>query len=184
MFKFPEEHRLDNLRGCADSLLEKINGESFHLFFMGDVGCGKTYLANLIADWKNGEVKDHFQYHNVRNLYFDYINLIGAQESDKDELKKNHFEIMNQCNVVLDDIGSEAPKTVKAHDHIGYFIESRYDYARIKKSSNTIFTTNLESKEINQTYGSRVLDRIYGLFTVVKFGKVSYRSADVDILEG
>ncbi len=172
---FPENYRFNNPN--IIKLVKKVYNQEFHLLFMGVVGCGKTYLAQIISK------TDKFKFINARNAYYEYLRLKEGDYSDKHEALRKARNQLCGANVIFDDIGSEKPATQAAHSFIEGLIEDRYE--RIKKgySKKTIFTTNLNAEMIRDFYGDRVLDRISEVFTICKFQNKSFREEKLKIVE-
>ena len=158
--------------------------------FQGVVGCGKTTLAKAIYTtcWLKGRRSDS-KATSFRKMYEDYLSLMSSTYSDKYDAIKE-LSLCTQKEVLfLDDLGDEKPNTDAAHDYIGGLLEKRYEHIKTGFPENkfncvTIITTNLNGKQIIDTYGSRVYDRLQEVFVICKFKEVSFREKKRQIIEG
>jgi DNA replication protein DnaC len=175
-FELPDNYVINNPN--IIKLVKDVYDKQFHLLFMGVVGSGKTYLAQLIAR------TDKFKFIKAREAYSEYLRVRNGDYSDKHEaIRKAQSQLCGE-NVIFDDIGSEKPKTEAAHSFIESLMEDRYD--RIKKGfpKKTIFTTNLNGEGIRDFYGDRVYDRITEVFTICRFKPKSFRESKLKVVEG
>ena len=179
--KFKKGYKKNNPNLLKHLNNNMVNGNHFNYLFIGDSGCGKTYLAkNIIycslSKWDT--VKVH-------TFYQEYLSIITSNAYDKFDALKEHNRIMQSQSLLIDDPGDEKPSTEAAHDYFSGLIERRYDYLERKGSvSRTIITTNLTGTKIEETYGSRVLDRIKHYFVICKFNDVSFRDKKKEIILG
>tara|TARA_R110002110_G_scaffold183301_6_gene389924 strand:+ start:2413 stop:2988 length:576 start_codon:yes stop_codon:yes gene_type:complete len=178
-FKKGYQRNNPNLLKHLESKL--INGEPFHYLFLGTVGCGKTYLARNImycslSKWER--VKVH-------TFYQEYLGIMSSNSFDKFDALNSHNRAMQSESLLIDDLGDEKPSTEAAHDYFGGLIERRYDYLDRKVDiSRTIITTNLNGDQIDNTYGSRVLDRLKHRFVICKFNDISFRDKKKEVILG
>ena len=149
--------------------------------FLGSVGCGKTYLARHIMYYSS----TRWEYIKVYKFYQEYLGIIGSNAYDKFDALRSHSVPMQFESLLIDDLGNEKPSTEAAHDYLGGLIERRYDYLERKADiSRTIITTNLNGDQIDDIYGSRVLDRIKQYFIICKFNDISFRDKKKEIISG
>ena len=173
-----------------DGVQHDSNRVSAHYLFQGVVGCGKTTLAKII--YNSCKPKSNYtdsKSTSFRKIYEDYLSLIGSTYSDKYTAIQDLSELMKKELLLLDDLGDEKPNTDAAHDYIGGLLEKRYEYIKIgfpvnKLNCVTIITTNLNGKQIIDTYGSRVYDRLQEIFVICKFKDVSFREKKRTIIKG
>ena len=177
--KFPEGYKRNN-PNILNHVVERIeNGDPFHYLFTGVVGCGKTHLASNIVRC-TGERWDLVK---VIKFYHKYLNLMSSDYSDKWDAIGQQNTIMQSRILVIDDLGDEKPSTDAAHDYFSSLIEMRYDYIYKNQDTRTIITTNLDAKEIINTYSSRVMDRLQEYFVICKFKETSFRKKNLVIIE-
>lgn len=81
----------------------------------------------------------------------------------------------------IDDIGTE-PAEVQDYGNFMYPIKEllamRYDAQLF-----TVFTTNLEPKEIRQRYGDRIADRLNEMMTKVVYRNPTYRTENAQMAD-
>ena len=87
----------------------------------------------------------------------------------------NKFCKLAEADILgIDDIGTE-PAEVQDYGNLIYPIKEllamRYDAQLF-----TVFTTNLEPKEIRQRYGDRIADRLNEMMTKVVYRNPTYRT--------
>lgn len=165
-------------------LFDLKSGKPYHYIFTGRVGLGKTFLADIIA-WSYPWNNRHFGPEGkilVKDLYRGYLTSIN---SDYRMLRSVERHLVKDF-LIIDDLGNEAPSTPTAHEYIGTTIERRYNAIKhTKRFMATIITTNLTQKEIRDTYGSRVEDRLLEMFTIMKFtGKSFRKKQSKPVIEG
>lgn len=180
----PSDYEINNSK-----LIDRINldikkEEGFHYLFTGKVGCGKSYLADII----NKNIKRLYnieaRWINADEIYQKYLNFIDATSVDKIELMNSITHSLRGKFVIFDDIGNEFPNTTAAHEFIGMLMNDGYKYWKRGYAYMTIYITNLRDVALNELYDDRVMDRIYEKFLVVPFKKISsYRHKKFEILE-
>ncbi|QRY18241.1 ATP-binding protein [Bacillus cereus] len=140
------------------------NGESLMLW--GDPGNGKTHLAAAIVNElsKKGYI---VVFQSVPEL------LQRIRSTFNSENKENETQIMRallECDLlILDDIGAE--KTTEwVEEKLFNIIDGRY-----RKELPTLYTSNLEPKELKNQVGKRSYDRMVETNLTVKNEAASYR---------
>lgn len=182
IFRLPEDYVNINPNITKRILGDINNDNNFHYLFLGPVGCGKTYLAELIYNFmKRNDVKT--KYIKAREIYREYVEKMMSDVSDKADALRKRLQCLRGEFVVLDDLGDEKPRTEKSIAFMQDIITDRYEWIK-NRDCKTIIITNLTGEEIGKTYGYRVLDRLHECFTVMKFKDHSFRSQNVEIIEG
>lgn len=169
--KLPKGYVPNNKNIIAHIKNDIANNRNFHYLFTGKAGCGKTYLSKIISECVllNWDIID------ARKIYKRYIrSLDNAGELNWIESKAR------VKNLIFDDVGAEFPNTESAHGFIGDLIEIRYEAFKRGSAKRTIYTTNLGDKELNEVYGSRVVDRLYEMVTIMVFKDISFREKIAD----
>lgn len=140
------------------------NGESLMLW--GEPGNGKTHLAAAIVNElsKKGYI---VVFQSVPEL------LQRIRSTFNSEHKENETQIMRallECDLlILDDIGAE--KTTEwVEEKLFNIIDGRY-----RKELPTLYTSNLEPKELKNQVGKRSYDRMVETSLTVKNEAASYR---------
>lgn len=140
------------------------NGESLMLW--GEPGNGKTHLAAAIVNElsKKGYI---VVFQSVPEL------IQRIRSTFNSENKENETQIMRallECDLlILDDIGAE--KTTEwVEEKLFNIIDGRY-----RKELPTLYTSNLEPKELKHQVGKRSYDRMVETSLTVKNEAASYR---------
>ena len=171
-----------NFKKIITAISENIeNNKDLHFMFMGDIGIGKTFLANIIKDYlQKSDLK--VSLYEIRKIYQEYVRLIGSNYSDSSDQVNKIANIGKKDILILDDLGTE--KMVENQiTFIKNILLDRYETIKKQQCLLTIITTNFGSEEINSIYGSRVLDRILEVFTIVNFKGKSLRNKNIKIIE-
>lgn len=143
------------------------------LLLIGNVGVGKTHLADAIYNHLAGnKIKIHCgDDSNVDFLVpFSDANANGGSYcSTADQVYDHH--------VYLDDLGSEIIRNSYGTilDRCGKFLTRYYEHGK----GRLIITTNLDGNALIAKYGARVFDRLVDKCVVVKFAGTSKRSRTV-----
>jgi len=171
-----------NFKKIITAISENIeNNKDLHFMFMGDIGIGKTFLSNIIRDYlQKSDLK--VSLYEIRKIYQEYVRLIGSNYSDSSDQVNKIANIGKKDILILDDLGTE--KMVENQiTFIKNILLDRYETIKKQQCLLTIITTNFGSEEINSIYGSRVLDRILEVFTIVNFKGKSLRNKNIKIIE-
>jgi DNA replication protein DnaC len=137
------------------------------ILLSGPVGCGKTSLMKLLPYL--APHKTNYELIPTRNIVFNF-NTNGFEVLDK------YNDTKNYC---FDDLGVEPVGShyAKECNVMGEILLSRYDLFTQKSQSlshsKTHLTTNLNAKEIEKRYGSRVRSRLRAMFNLIGFGSSS-----------
>ena len=181
-FTPPKNYEKNNPNILKRVVKDMESNKPFHYLFIGNAGVGKTALAKLI---RRSYSESDWRWLNVRKFYRNYIELMSTSYNDKYDVIRDSEKIMRAKNLVIDDLGNERPNTASAHDYMGSMLEERYDWLTVSnKEARTIITTNLGANELHQIYGARLIDRLEGLFTIMRFKNQSFRRVNREIIEG
>lgn len=139
--------------------VQDFSPQSKNLLFTGTPGLGKTHLSLAIAEGvaRAGQL---VMYVSAPHL-MDQLEL-GKFKKDEDALEFR--EMVFGCDLlVVDDLGTEMVTR--------YTQSEVYDLVntRLNTSRPTIINTNLDMKQIERTYTSRVYSRIAGTYAAVQF---------------
>jgi len=154
---------------CAQMGIDTNKG----LLLSGPVGCGKTSLMKLLPYL--APHKTNYEMTATRNIVFNF-NAAGFGVLEK------YNDTKNFC---FDDLGVEPTGShyAKECNVMGEILLSRYDiYMQNTQPNNqlitnnhskTHITTNLNAKELEKRYGSRVRSRLRTMFNLISFDKTS-----------
>ncbi|AXH73435.1 MAG: DNA replication protein [Caudoviricetes sp.] len=157
--------QIDNETDKASVLAFKFvqsyfNGNENHLILTGKSGVGKSHLAMGIC-WDILERSNYSKRCLFINIASFFRNLKFSM-NDKTLYKQLEGNLLSEikiCDVlVIDDLGAELEikgGTLGNYDHntLSLIMESRENKA-------TIFTSNLNAKEIQESYGNRIYSRL------------------------
>lgn len=147
---------------CENFINDFDNPNSKNLLFTGNTGLGKTFLSNCIANelLKSGKTVLYQTAPVMLDSIIDYR--FG---------KKN---IQNICDyiysvdlLIIDDLGTETINSMKFTELFNII------NTRLLNSSNkvtkTIISTNLNMKNLYQTYDERIVSRFVGYYNICRF---------------
>ncbi len=137
------------------------------ILLTGKIGCGKTSLINLMRPLSAESYRPHmiscreisFEFSKIgydvisrysRNAFFPYTNVPRIHCFDDLGLEQTVNYWGNNCNVM------------------GEILLSRYDLL-ISHKMLTYVTTNLNSQELEDTYGNRLRSRMRAMFNLIAF---------------
>jgi len=160
--------------GLADDALARIaNAPGKGLLLMGNVGVGKTTLADIVF---GGLTRPKMRIDCADNGNVDW--LVGPEDRDMNGGAFNsEIQELMDANILLDDIGTEDIRKVYGNDldRVGKFIVRYHARGRRK----LIVTTNLDGDALQDRYGSCVWDRLLDKCVVVRFSGKSKRERTV-----
>lgn len=132
-----------------------------NLLFYGKPGLGKTFISNCIAKYlmeKNKQV-----------IYMTAFSMVKLMEDVKfsknvSEDAKYKYDLLYGCDLlIVDDLGVEL-STSFTNSEIFNLINSR-----LLRGKKNLISTNLDIKDLSNTYTDRVFSRVYQKFTALKF---------------
>lgn len=141
--------------------LMKIKEEKQSVILRGNTGCGKTHLAVAMVRTDGYNAR----FITVPDLLLKIRSSFNGGQETEEEIINNYSEIET---LVLDDLGAE--KTSEFAITTLYIILDR----RLRECRQTIITTNLSQKEIEETFGARIASRLAGMVNI-KINMPDYR---------
>jgi len=122
------------------------------IYLSGDVGTGKTMLANLV-------LKDMIKvgYSCFATTFAQTIEMYTAGWSDKDDKAYFQRKFLGSQMLLLDDVGKELRNTKLS------LSESTFDSIlrqRVTNGRPTFITTNLDATDLREGYGAGILSLI------------------------
>jgi len=137
------------------------NFTSSNLYFYGNSGTGKTFLASCIA---NDLIKKGYKviYQSSYKL-FQFMEDYKFCRIDRDSNTKFYDSIYNCDLLIIDDLGTEFSTA--------YTCSVLFDIlnTRLVNGKSTIISTNLAFPNLESKYTERVYSRIVGNFDVIRF---------------
>ena len=135
------------------------------ILLSGPVGCGKTSLMNIFRYFQKPE--DRYVMKTCRDISFEFIQEGYSIIHKYSRLSLRNNQPLSYC---FDDLGTE--------NNLKYFgnecnimaeiLLSRYELF-ISRQMTTHLTTNLNSSEIEELYGTRVRSRLREQFNLIAF---------------
>jgi DNA replication protein DnaC len=137
------------------------------ILLSGPVGCGKTSLMNIIRFFQKPE--ERFILKSCRDVSFEFIQ-DGYSVINK--YSKLSFKNDNPRSWCFDDLGTENNLKYYGNDCnvMAEILLSRYDLF-VSRSMLTHLTTNLNSSEIEELYGTRIRSRLREQFNLIAFSE-------------
>jgi len=134
----------------TDNIIEFAR-QGMGLYLSGDVGTGKTMVANLVLKWlvRQG-------YTCFATTFAQMIEMYTAGWSDKDEKAWFQRKFLSSQFLLLDDIGKERDTKIALN-------ETTFDAVlrqRVSDGRPTLITTNLDRNALRDGYGSAILSLI------------------------
>jgi hypothetical protein len=135
------------------------------ILLSGPVGCGKTSLMNIIKFFQKPE--ERFILKSCRDVSFEFIQ-DGYSVIHK--YSKLSFKNDTPRTWCFDDLGTENNLKYYGNDCnvMAEILLSRYDLF-VSRSMLTHLTTNLNSSEIEELYGTRIRSRLREQFNLIAF---------------
>jgi energy-coupling factor transporter ATP-binding protein EcfA2 len=155
-------------------LADKANCEKYGIslrkgiILSGPVGCGKTSLINILRCFQKPE--DRFVMKTCRDVSFEFIQ-DGYPVISK--YSKLSFNKNDQPRVYcFDDLGTENNLKYFGNDCnvMAEILLSRYELF-VSRGMLTHLTTNLNSSEIEEAYGTRIRSRLREQFNLIAFSE-------------
>ena len=141
---------INGIERYTDNIVEFAR-QGVGLYLPGDIGTGKTMIANLTLKWlvRQG-------YTCFATTFSQMIEMYTAGWSDKDEKHWFQRKFLQSKFLLLDDVGKERDTKIALN-------ETTFDAVlrqRVSDGRPTIITTNLSGEELQDGYGSAILSLI------------------------
>ena len=150
------------IRQICVGLIEKFETSKESLLLTGQTGLGKTFLCNCIAK----ELLDNgftVLYFTAPQLFKLFEESRFHREDMQDESKNLLDTLFDVDMLIIDDLGTESISTITISDLFNV-INSRY-----LNQTSTIISTNLTFNQLKERYSERIVSRIIGQYTLLRF---------------
>jgi len=161
--------QIEGIRNASLYFVDHFKEENTRsLFFSGKPGTGKTFLSGCIANelLLQGKSVLYFSSPELFENITEFRTLSNSFSPDPERFEKASriYQCILQCDLfILDDLGTETihanrqPELLNILNH------------RIDSNKKMIISTNLDASSLSGLYDERVLSRIYGSFSVMRF---------------
>lgn len=150
------------IRQICVGLIENFDTKKENLLLTGQTGLGKTFLCNCIAKelLDNGFTVLYFTAPQLFKLFEESRFHREDMEDDSKDMLSTLFDV---DMLIIDDLGTESISTITVSDLFNV-INSRY-----LNQTSTIISTNLTFGQLKDRYSERIVSRIIGQYTLLKF---------------
>ncbi len=153
---------MEKIHQICVGFIENFENEKQNLLFYGHTGLGKTFLCNCIAK----ELLDR----NYTVLYLtstQLFKLFGESRFHREDMEETAKAMLSTLFTVdlliIDDLGTESSSTFTGSDLFDV-LNTRYLH-----QNATIISTNVAPNEWNKYYSERIVSRVFGNYTNLKF---------------
>lgn len=154
----PKENAQRNLR-MAMAFAEDFTGENLLLY--GGAGRGKTFLCNCIA--KDVLEKGKTVLYLTAGQLFKQLEELRFHRDEEEEAFDWDRELLDADLLIIDDLGTEFATMFTASE-LFRIINDR----KLRKRP-VVISTNLDYKALMEQYSDRVMSRLIGDYTTLKF---------------
>ena len=129
-----------------------------NILYLGNTGCGKTFLSNCIAK----ELLDTA--HSVIDLSAsEFFSLCEKETFSHDgEAAEYHSALLDCQLLIIDDLGTEFSNSYTSSKFFACINE------RMVQRRSTIISTNLSMQQLVDTYSERTTSRIFSTYQIIK----------------
>lgn len=161
--------QMEGIRNAARYFLDHFEeNRTRSLLFLGKPGTGKTFLSGCIANDLLAKGKSVL-YLSSPELFenlteFRMLSNSFSPDPERFENATRIYQCILECDLfILDDLGTE---TIHANrqPELLHIINHRTD-----SNKKMIISSNLDASSLSALYDERVLSRIYGTFSALKF---------------
>ncbi len=161
--------QMEGIRNAAHHFLDHFDeNRTRSLFFLGKPGTGKTFLSGCIANTllSKGKSVLYLSSPELFENLTEYRMLSNSFSPDPERYENatRVYQCILECDLfILDDLGTE---TIHANrqPELLHIINHRMD-----SNKKMIVSSNLDASSLSALYDERVLSRIYGSFSALKF---------------
>lgn len=156
----PYENMKEIVKVCF-SFTQDFNTSSENLLMYGGAGLGKTFLSSCIA--KELMASGKYVFYQTASKIFSIIEDFKFGKT-KDETLPFIIDRIYSCDLlIIDDLGAEMPTAFTA--------STLFDIinSRIISGKKTVISTNIDKAQMLEMYSDRVVSRVNGHYTPLKF---------------
>ena len=165
---FSKPAQIRSIRAASEAYVDGFPGQTDNLFFWGNAGTGKTFMAVCIAKEvinravsvlfiRISDLLETFNTYRIMMLSF------SPDEARLTEIKAKRDLILNGGLLVIDELGIEAKGPNTMADLLQILGTRR------QQGLPTVITTNLSLPDLQKTYDNRLYSRLMGDFNAIHF---------------
>ena len=164
-FNISPRKNIENIKKKCVEFVENFDNPEFkNLLFTGNTGLGKTFMSNCIAKELLNSGKTVL-YQTAPVLLESVIDYKMSKQ--KDLLDNIYNSVLNVDLLIIDDLGTETLNSMKLSE-LFTILNTRILNLN-NKITKTIISTNLDIKDIFNTYEERIGSRIAGFYDIYYF---------------
>ena len=159
--KISPRENITDIKNAAINFINNFDDENTkNLIFSGGTGLGKTFLSNCIINslLENGKTVMY----QTAPVMLD--NLISDLFAKPDKQVGISSSLLSVDLLVIDDLGTETLNSMKFTE-LYKIINTRL----LSNKTKTIISTNLDLRDIFQTYDERLASRFVGYYDIYRF---------------
>ena len=156
----PFEYMSGIVKKCRE-YCDNFGADSDNLFFSGEPGRGKTYMANCIANELLS--KGYSVIYQTAYKLFQFLEDYKFGKLDRDSYEETSRAIYDCDMLIIDDLGTEY---ITAYTCSVFFDVIN---SRLLNNKKTLISTNLSMGDMAKNYTERVASRIKGEFNAMHF---------------
>lgn len=162
-YEYYNDSDIDKMRGIVDdckAFAHNFDEEYENLLIQGNVGVGKTYLTNCIAEELLSKGKSVIYF--TAGKLFDTLAKYAFRSGEADEnIASVHEDIFSCDLLIIDDLGTEMTNTFVSSQLFTILNE------RNVRKKSTIISTNLSFESLSERYSERNFSRIFGFYKMI-----------------
>lgn len=157
-------------------------GNKHNTILVGKYGTGKTHLAVAILNQLN-------EHTNTKNMFVSLDELMakikaGFNQRDPELTEERAIHLLSKADLlVIDDLGAEIGSVDRASEAGDFTVRILNGILNARMNKSTIFTTNLNSKQLRKAYDGRIMSRIMRGINkdrIIKFEKTTDKRSQIE----
>lgn len=153
----PKE-RMGLMLAACKIFCREFDNQQKNLLFYGPTGLGKTFLSGCISR----ELTDHGKI-VVYDTAYSIFSMLEREKFSRDDVEADTSRLFDCDLLIMDDLGTEMQTS---------FTKSAFYNlvnTRLLKNKLTIINTNYTMEELEKIYSSRIVSRLIGEYSLLKF---------------
>jgi DNA replication protein DnaC len=154
----PPKERMGVVLNLCKSFCEEFDSQKRNLLFYGPTGLGKTFLSGCISK----ELTDQGKI-VVYDTAYAIFSLLEKEKFSHDGPEIDTSYLFDCDLLIIDDLGTEM-QTAFTKSAFYNLVNTR-----LLKNKLTLINTNCTMKELEQMYSPRIMSRLLGEYTLMRF---------------